>query len=473
MKYAAGVSVNVVNAVPIADGWGPMPDVTPFTDALPAACQGACYVRTSTGAHRMFAGTTTKLYEYNSSTNAWDDVSRASGGNYALPSADKWWFVAFGTRLIAGNLADDIQYIDIDAGTEFAALAGSPPKARYGWVAGAQLVLGHLATFPNRIMTSGIGDPTYWTAGRRGCDFQDFQDGEEVVGGVGSQGGSVIFQKSRIRSMSLLSGDVPFRTDILNPARGVAAPLSIANIGPGQFVYLSADGFFMNVEGRAIGLERVDRWFAQQIDRSKIAEVRALVDPYAKIVWFKAERPSGSKFLLGYCWPLDRWCYSDANVQEMASMVTVGMTIDGMADYWSTIDEISETYDSQLFTGGVPSFAVFNSDNEMCYVSGSPRAATLVTPDTQLTPGARTWLSKARLVTDAPTFTMRAITSAYHGDTRTEGSAVSPYSATGICHFRSSGLMHAFKAEIPAGTSWTHVTGVDFPDGGFRKEGQR
>lgn len=473
MKYAVGISPNVVNCQPRTDGWGPMPNVTPISLPLPAPCRGACYVRTSSGVYRIFAGTATKLYEFNSTTNDWDDVTRAVGGDYGLPLGDEWWFVVFGAKLLVGNLADDIQFIDIDLGTQFAALAGSPPRARYAWIAGAQLCLGYLATFPNRVMTSGIGDVEFWTPLRRGCDFQDFQDGEEIKGGVGAQGGAVIFQATRIRSMTMLSGDVPFRTDVINPARGVAAPLSVAQIGPGQFVYLSIDGFFMGVEGRAIGLERVDRWFFSQIDRSKLDKVKALIDPISKIVWFQADRPSGEKFLTGYCWPLDRWCYSDADVQAMASLVTVGMSIDGMADHWAQIDQISELYDSQTFTGGVASFAVFNSDNVLCYVSGSARAATLDTADTQLTPAARTYLSRARVITDATGYTLTPITSDFHGDSRTVGTGSTPYPATGICNFRSSALMHGFRVEIPEGGTWTHVSGVDFPEGGFRKEGQR
>jgi hypothetical protein len=184
--------------------------------------------------------------------------------------------------------------------------------------------------------TSGIGDASYWTVGQKGCDFQDFPDGEEIMGGRGSQQGAIIFQRTRIRSMTVTTGDFSFRTDVLNLDRGVISPLTITEIGPGQYFYYSADGFFLGVDGTPIGRERVDKWFDSTIDRSQLGTVRAMLDPFQKIVWVQAQKSDTSKFLLGYHWGLDRWCYADNNVTEMASLVTPAVTIDGMDLYYAS-----------------------------------------------------------------------------------------------------------------------------------------
>jgi hypothetical protein len=471
--YASGVSVNAVNCIPVADGWGPLPQTIPFSDPLPAACTGAFYVRTTLGGYRIFAGTATALYEFDASDFGWDDVSR-TGDPYAVPEGDQWWFAVFGTFLLAGNLGTDMQVIDIDLGTEFDDQTGSPPKSRYAWLAGSQLVLAHLDDAPNRVMTSGIGDATFWTPGRRGCDFQDFPDGEEIVGGVGAQGGAVIFQRTKIRSMTMLPGDVAFRTDVLNSERGVVAPLSIAQTGPGQFVYLSHDGFFANVEGRAIGLERVDRWYRGMIDQGAIAQVKAMVDPVNKIVWWQSPMPGDEKFLLGYCWPLDRWCYATASITNMASLVTAGVTIDGVDAFFDSMDEIPVPFDSVLWTGGIRTLAVFDDEFRMCFFAGTSMAATLETADAQLVPGRRSFVSEARVVGDVPPrYTLRTITSDWHGGTRTEGATKTPNTYTGIVPFRSEALLHAFRVEIPEGDVWHHVSGVDFPEDGVRAGGKR
>jgi hypothetical protein len=459
--YAPGSTGNVVNCIPVQDGWGPLPDLTVISSALASQCLGAVYARTSTGAYRIFAGTATKLYEYNSATLGWTDVTRLVGGNYAVATGDRWTFTVFGTNLFAHQISDDIQYINVDSGTNFAIAPGSPPKAKYSWVAGEYLVLGNIASFPNRIQTSGIGDASYWTVGQKGCDFQDFPDGGEVMGGRGSQQGAIIFQRTRIRSMTITTGDFSFRTDVLNQDRGVISPLTITEIAPGSYFYYSADGFFLGVDGTPIGRERVDRWFDANIDRSQLATIRAMLDPFQKIVWVQAQKADTSKFLLGYHWGLDRWCYADNNVTEMASLVTPAVTVDGMDLYYASVDLAVEPFDSRLFTGGTPTMAVFDSSNRLCYLTGTPRAATLDTADIEINPGLRSFLQKAQVYTNCPNFTLRTITSNYHGGTRTVGSAISPFPSTALVPFRSSAKIFAWRMEIPDGADWDHVIGLE------------
>lgn len=464
-KFAPDASINIVNALPVVDGWAPQPDLVAISDALASTCRGAVYVRTSTGTFRLIAGTATKLYELNTTDYSWTEITRLAGGNYSVPAGDRWTFTVFGANLIAHNLTDDIQFIGIDSGTNFAALSGSPPKAKYSWVAGEYLVLGHLATDPNRIMTSGIGDATYWTVGQRGCDFQSFPDGEEVMGGIGSERGAIVFQRTVIRQMVLTSGgDFSFTTAIVNPARGLAAGGSLAVIAPGVFFGYSHDGFFIGAEGKPIGAERVDAFFQSRVEGTKIKEIRSVADPFRKIVWTQASQPDGTKFLLGYNWQLDRWCYSDANITEMCVMVTPGMSWDGLADIWATIDEVEPAYDSGQFTGGLPRFSAFDSSNRLGFFTGTPRAATLDTPDIELNPGWRTLVDKVRLYGDVTSFTLKAITSTVHGGTRTIGSAKSPVTRSGLCHMRSDARLHALRLEIAAEVSWQHVMGVECED---------
>ncbi len=473
MKYASAASTNVTNCLPTADGWGPMPDIAVISLALDEPCLGGVSIRTSGGAYRIIVGSTTKLWEYNSTTLDWVDISRVAGGAYAVPDGDEWSFAVFGTNLMAVQLGDDPQYIDIDSGANFAVVTGSPPRAKFAITAGSQIVLLHHVDFPNRVMTSGVGDMFYWTPGRRGCDFQDFPDGEEITGGKGAQSGALIIQRTKMRSLTLGQGETNFRTDVINDERGVAAPLSIGWIGPGQFVYLSVDGFFSGVEGKPIGIERVDEWFRSVLDGDGLETVKALVDPLRKVVWWRFLTTSGTSRMVGYKWPLDRWCYSDAEITQILALVTPGITIDGLDAFYATIDDITIPFDSALFTGGTHITAIFNADDKLGYLSGPPMAAELDTPDTQLIVGKRTWLSEARIIGDAVNATLQVITSNSHGGGRTTGTAVSRHEFNGIYPFRSSALMHAFKVVIPAGEAWTHISAIDFPEGGFIPEGSK
>jgi hypothetical protein len=463
--YYPGVTTNAVNCLPVADGWGPQPDLVAISDALGAECVGAVYVRTTAGAFRLIAGTATALYELNLTDYSWTVLTRLVGGAYGVPVGDGWCFNIYGTSLIATNITDDPQVLDIDSGVNFAALGGSPPKVKYSCNSGEFLVLLHHAGFPNRVMTSGIGDAGYWTVGQRGCDFQDFPDGEEIMGGIGSEKGAIIFQRSLIRQMVIAqAGDFSFMTQIVNPNRGVVAARSIAQIGPGQFFYYSADGFMLGAEGKPIGAERVDAWFGARVDPQKIGRIRSVADPFEKIVWTQGEEASGSKFFIGYNWQLERWCSSDAMMSEMAVMVTPGISIDGLDDLYASIDDVTEPFDSGLFTGGLPRFAAFDTDHRLGFFTGTARAATIDTADLELNPGFRTLIDPVRVYTDATDFTLRAITSNTHGGARTVGTAKSPNSRSGLAHLRSDARLQAIRVEIPAGASWKHVIGVEPED---------
>lgn len=468
--YAGEATNGTVNVLPVRDGWGPLPDLVTFTEALGETCVGAVKARTSTGSFRIFAGTTTGLYELNLTDYSWTDVTGPSGP-YGVPPSHRWQFEAFGEYLIAVNLTDVPQYIEIDGGLAFADLPGSPPRAKFIWTAGEYLCLGHIADHPNRIMVSGIGDAGFWTVGQRGCDFQDFPDGESVTGGIGAERGAIIFQRTKIRQMTVSQvGDYSFQTAVINPERGVVAPYSIASIGPGQFVYYSQDGFFAGAEGRPIGAERVDQWFQQTADSTYISEIRAIADPFQKIVWWQTQDATGTKFLLGWDWQLDRWCYADNNVSEMVTLVTPGVSWDGLAALYATIDDVDVPFDSALFKGGSPRFGAFDTSNRLGFFTGAPRAATIETADIELSRGRRAFLQETTAYSDCTDFTMKVGTSDKPGGTRTWGAAVTPYGATGICHFRSAGRFHRLRMEIAAGVDWSHVHGVEVM---ARPEGRR
>ena len=137
-----GASTKVAtNVVPRADGYGPFKDQVVYTQALAAACRGYFYARKSDGSIKIFAGTSTKLYELNATTFGWTDVSKGAGSYSALSSGFNWQFVQFNNFVIAvqGNVPP--QVLDLTAATAFANLAGSPPQASYVAVINRFLVL--------------------------------------------------------------------------------------------------------------------------------------------------------------------------------------------------------------------------------------------------------------------------------------------------------------------------------------------
>ena len=65
----------IYNVVPKGDGYGPVQELMPYTDALPGSCRGYFYGRRVDGSISIFAGTENDLWMMNNTTLAWDKVS--------------------------------------------------------------------------------------------------------------------------------------------------------------------------------------------------------------------------------------------------------------------------------------------------------------------------------------------------------------------------------------------------------------
>ena len=459
-SFAPDASPVISNAIPVRDGWGPFASLSVFTDALPAACKGAVAVKTNTGSWKVFAGTTTALYELNNTDFSWTD--RTGTTTPAVPSDNVWWFEVYGDNLLCGNLGTNTQKIDINSGTAFSDLGGSPPRSKYAAVAGEYLLLGHLESNPRRVQTSGLGNAEFWTVGQRGCSRQDMPDGGEVQGVIGSEGGALIAQENVWRQLNIVNvGDYSFSLRVINPNRGVFSPRSLVQIGPGQFFYYSSDGFMRGVEGLPIGAERVDRWFKDQVDSAQLTNIRSVADPFNKIVWTQADQTDTTKILIGYNWQLDRWCPADINTTEMLALATPATSWDGLSSLYSSIDLVDEPFDSPLFSGGIPRFGAFDTDRKLGMFTGTPQAATFETADIEFNPRWKTTLHSIRVYTDATNFTVQTGTSEYHGGARTWSEEVSPEIYNKLCPFHHEGRLHRIRLNIPAGENWNHVVGAE------------
>ena len=475
--FALDASELTRNCLPIPDGWGPKPDLTVISQALDDTCVGAVYVRATTGVFYIVAGTRTKLYRLDTTDYSWIDISRASGGDYGVPLGDRWSFAVFGGFLIAVNVNDAPQYVtidDLDSAALFDALPGNPPKAKYIWSAGGFLVLGHLEGYPTRIQWSGYEDIGYWEVGLdKFADLQDLNDGgEDVMGGVSSENGAIIFQRRKIKGMEIGGGAFAIRIFDINPGRGIIAPLSIASVGPQNVFYLSEDGFMQGAEGIAIGENKVDRWILDTvIDRDRLFDVRGVADPYRKIVWWQIPKPDSTQILLGYRWTTGRWCWADNNVIEMAAMVTPAMSWDGLGNLYDSIDDVDLPFDSRLFAGGRPEFAAFTPDNKLAYQTGAAMTATIRTARIEPLPDSRAWCDDIRLVADAPLATckVRVGTARHHQEPIVQGPPISGFSRTGLFNTRVTGRVFDFQVNIAAGAVWSTATGIRVP---FRPEGQ-
>lgn len=461
-------------------GYGPINSLAAVSSfALPATCIGVFSARTSAGGYVFFAGTATKLYKYDTGTG-WVDYTRTAGGDYSVPTGDYWSFTQFGSQVIACNINDAPQVIDIDTGaTAFTALGGSPPASRYVTVVGDFVILACQSTEPTRLVNSAINDATGWTVGTNLCDQQDFADGGRITGLAGGEFGWVV-QEHAIRRMIFQPGfDQAFRFERVEREHGVAAGYSLVSVADTIYFY-SDDGFYSYRDGLVpIGAQRVNQWFRDNSDALRFFSVLGFTDPYGPRVYWAFFHTGASTYLdrvLIYDWQLNQFSYMTQSAAFWGKQVTAGTTLEAL-DVYGTLEAVPYPLDSRVWEGGQPVIAAVTTDGKLAFLNGTaPLDATLLTSPLHVA-GPQATQERAFVQGMEPigeyndaTVRMRVGKREKFSDAVTYTASISPSARAGIFRCRSSGRLHSFETTITqaSGTIWHHAEGLDIeavPDG--------
>jgi hypothetical protein len=114
----------IENVIPRGDGYGPVSDITSYTDALPAACRGAFRaINSGDGSIFIFAGTATGLYLMSNSDQSWLQVSKTDGSDISLGA-----LTSIGNMTGGGGLAT---VFDGDTTEDFASSATRNNSGNY------------------------------------------------------------------------------------------------------------------------------------------------------------------------------------------------------------------------------------------------------------------------------------------------------------------------------------------------------
>ncbi len=468
------------NVYPSPEGYAPIPSLATYQTgaALPTACKGIFAARTSVGGAVIFAGTTTKIYKFNSAGSSWDDYTRTAGGNYAVPTNDYWTWTQFGSKVIACNIADDPQVIDIDTGaTNFQALGGSPPKARYVGVVGDFVFLACLGSNPRKVRNSAINDTAGWTVGTNLCDEQELPDGNDISGFAGGEFGWTVQQNAIRRAIFQPGFDQAFRFERVERERGASGIYSVAAVRDTIF-FLASDGFYsMGPAGlRPIGHHRINDWFRANSDSVRAAYIYGFSDQTGpRVMWavFGSSSATYPDLLLIYDWDIDQWSYARVTAQMWGRGVTAAFTLEGLNVYGS-IDYpaagvgpgLPYSLDSPAWQGGTPLVTAITSNGFLAFLNGTmPLDAQLVTSPVQFYPNARANVSSSTPIGSLETATTTLDISRLEYQAATartiSGLTVSPRS--GEFKSKASGRLHRFTFNITqaSGATWEHIIGLD------------
>jgi len=481
-------SINILNVKPAARSYTPHGALGTYsTGALTARCQGAHAFRDDDGSAFIYAGDATKLYNLNSSTLAWTNVTRVSGA-YATGAEESpgWRFLKFENQILATNFADDLQTSTF-GGANFTALGGSPPKARYITRVRNRILVGNTfdtadGNVPNRIRwtgltTAGLPDETAWTvSATTTADFQDLQDEDGPVQGVFGGEYAVILQEKGVTRLTFSGIGTVFQADRVEGVRGCFVPGSAIQYDDVVF-YLSEDGFyaFDGVQSHAIGANKVDKTILADLDTTNHYRMTAAVDPINKFVYWAypgSGNASGmpNKMLI-YDVVNRKWApLSGFELAIVFTAMTLGVSPDAIdAIQGFNGDTWTFSPDSRVWTGGKFQLAAMTTAHKLGFFDGANLEATLDTAEHQLFDGRRSFVTGARPIVDGGTVTVTPIHRALPTDSLTTGSAAS-VNGNGLCPLRINNRYVRFRTIVAAGGSWTHAQGIEVES---RPEGRR
>lgn len=470
-RFNGQASSVILNVKPTADGWGPLRALVGISDALPTAPRGGIAVKADNGTFRIFTGTATNLYQINTTDYTWDEISSTTDA-YSLADGVFWRHTIYGNNLIATAVGSGTpQYVELNAGTQFAALTNATFEAEIVATVGDFLVFACVDGDKRKLRWSGVNDMTFWTNAQRGADTQVLPDGGAIQAIIPQAQNALIIQETCIRLMEFdPSSGVVFRFVMVDPERGAFAPRSVVNIGAGDFAYFAKDGFYRGIDAKPIGAERVDKFILSACDPAKYELISGSADPFEKIVWWRYEDTNGTSALLGYDWQLNEWFPSNNAALDLFPAGTAGITLDQATTLYGTLAGMPYALGSRFYQGGIPSFAGITSDFKFGFFDGDTLEATIETEDKALNYPRRAVTNQITILADTSDATVAIASKEVQGGTLSFGSALSRETGQPFINSRISGRWHRFQTKIPAGTSWKNASGIDvaFTDGGAR-----
>jgi len=459
----AGALLDAKNVIPQQVGYGPLPSPSEWSNAASETLNSVAAASAPDEAVTVFAGGDTKLFKLGTNLNL-TDISKSGG--YTTPSDQKWRFTQFGNRVIAANGGARLQGYLMGSSTVFADLGAAAPKSRYVTTVRDFVVAGFnngATIYPNRVEWCALGDETDWTpAATTQSDYQDIPDGGHVKGLTGGEYGLVFLDRA-ISRMSYVGSPLVFQFDTISRGLGCMEPNSIIQYAGSSF-FLSDDGFYVcNGQGvKSISVEKVDRWFFNNVDIAQLSTMSAAIDPLKNLVIWCFKTVSQTTALLIYNFNLNKWSYGEANVDTIASSTAItttsssGLTLEQL-DAYGSIDSLPAGLDSFGYTV-TASLLTGTLGQKIVAFSGSALTANIVTPDLSLN-DMPSVMTLVRPIIDTGTCAVQ-VNSRRRLNQQTDftGSTYSSNSDNRI-GLRSAGTYHRIKA-IPSGV-WTSAVGLD------------
>ncbi len=373
----------------------------------------------------------------------------------------------------ASNGVDAPQYYLMGTSTNFADLStiasdGTPPTFRVSGVIRDFLVTGNQSSNQNRVQWSGINDITTWTAGSKLADSQDLPgSGGEIVAITSGELGYV-FRQNQIVRMDFVGGATTFRFSVVSPNRGAVYGKTVCQDNRRVFFYAD-DGFF-EINGdtiKAIGAEKVNRFFDLDLNKAFSDRICAAVDPFNQLALWLYPSASNTTNTTGVCdrliiynYATEKWSLAEANASFIFSQFVGAYTVELMDIISQNLENINIALDTDFWSGGQLLLGAIDSDYKAAIFSGTGNEVEVETSEVELYPGFRSNIEGVRPIVDAT-----ATVSVKTRDRLADNPTATDYAtmqSDGLNNIRTSGRYIRANVKVASGTTFTNAQGVDF-----------
>lgn len=478
-EFGSSGMTTATNCLPGSNSYVPMPSLQAQTGTIDAYARGAIDIRDKDLNVYQYVGNETKLYELNGDT--WTDVSL--GGGYSTATEEKWSFALYKNTLIATNWTNDPQSITI-GGANFADLTTSL-RARNVARVDQHVVFANTydltdGNVPDRVWTSAYDDPTDYTPNSAtGSSVRDLGGGpiEKIFGGEFG----VILCRDRVFRMQWVGAPTWFQIDETITGAGAVAPGACCQLGSDVYTF-SQHGFFRIVDGSQaipIGTDQrqgqlVDDFMFNDLDFDYLYRMSCVSDPQSgRIFWAypgTSNNAGQPNRIICYDSKLNKWSLINQEVDIVWAAGGIGVTLEGLDTYSSSIDDLAVSLDSTAWKGdGVLNLAAFDSTQAHGFFNGSPMTATFVSPEMEFFEDRHAMMLRHTPVAIGGTVTSRI---GYRNSLRDAVSYTASASENrwGRIPRRIKARYHRIEETISG--EWEHFVGWQIGDGDARPTGR-
>jgi hypothetical protein len=448
-----------VNVLSVAGGYAPVPSHVQIAGThLGFRAQGFFSVPAASGEPIVYTATGQRVYRIKNGAFA----QAYYAGDYADAP---WWFAQLAGEIVTGN-----RYVSPVAGrpgTDFSPVSADAPAAAVGAIVDRNfLMLGNLSNDgidgakPARVRWAGFRNIRTWgTSVGTQADFEDMHDEGGPVVAITGRGNGTVFQRKAITRITPNPTTV-FDFTTVELGRGPISRGAVCDIGPYQF-YRADDGFFAwdGIQSVPIGTDKVDRWFADNVNPARLERISSGYDPTTRcVLWaFPEQGQDDNSAIISYSMADQRWTLIRKAMQYIGASATFPATIESMP----TPDASGISWDDPAYAGKRPVLAGIDGDGTYGTFTGEAMAYTLTTGDYISKAGSRSFVSGVRPIIDDLETTIAVGTKNQRDSDPIVWKAPTSPGVDGKCPQRVDARLLRYRMAGDAGNDWSRAVGLE------------